>query len=203
MANTLFDPLRLDPFSTSIEQPNQVVPYGNPTISSTEKQEQVDDVLLQFANSPNTTEQSARSDQIDQEDVRKSRKERIIHNSPRSVVSPSSLSSRAVNVAPPPEIPRGRDFSSSLFHMTSESDPATQPKYELITHSGSCMARISIRTKLLKLWKDVFWIVYDDREFMVFKTKNIFEEWLMNPYLSRTERMALVKMRIDFLVDPG
>ena len=48
----------------------------------------------------------------------------------------------------------------------------------------------------------MFWIVYDDREFMVFKNKNIFEEWLMNPYLTRTERMALVKMRIDFLVDP-
>lgn len=219
MANTFFDPLRSDPFSTPIatnlnqNQTNQIVPYGEQqqqqqqsTPSSKElHQESVDDVLLQFGNS-SPSQASTQQSPPPTVDVRNSRKQRILHNSPRSIVSPSSLSSRYSNqIAPPPDLlPMGgsKDYSSSLFHMTSEPDPATQPKYELITHSGSCMARISSRTKLLKLWKNVFWITYDDRELLVFKNKNLFEEWLMNPYLTKSERYALVKLRIDFMVEP-
>jgi len=52
------------------------------------------------------------------------------------------------------------------------------------------------------VWKPVFWIIYNDHELMIFKSKTIFEEWLMNPHLSKNARDALVKLRVNFQALP-
>lgn len=209
MANTAFDPLRADPFATETttftEPPTPIqtlVPYGS------QQGRQVDDVLLDFANgnSPPTmnshsrfsSSSSSSKDTENRIDVRETRKERVMMTK-----SPTSVRTNAKNasLAPPPEMPMKRSYLSTRFNATYTRDPASQPNYEKIKHSGKCLARISIRTKLLRVWKSVFWIVYDNSEFLVFKSEQTFQEWLMNPYLTRDERDALVKLHINFQTD--
>jgi hypothetical protein len=204
MANSAFDPLRLDPFAAPSN--NEIVP-----IQTTQQQELIspsqqtggskqppleEDVLLQFTNSSSPASPTSI---IDADDVRKSRKQ---WSSSRSISSAASSrkssKTNASSFAPPPEMPITRDYSSSLFHLDGEVDPRSQPVYEKITHSGTCLARISNRTKLLKLWKQVFWIIYEDKELLVFKDKEVFDQWLMNPHLSRIQRDSLVKLHVDF-----
>ena len=212
MANTAFDPLRSDPFSSSN---GELVPY---THNGTQPKNNIqlqpspeDDILMQFANSSNTTTngESQPSTPPKNNDIRTSRKQRVMR-SPSGVASLSSLNSRSVksdstsNFAPPPEFPihSADHYTSSYFHANAWEQPSVPPVYEKINHSGTCLARISTRTKMLKVWKQVFWIIYNDHELLVFKTKSIFEEWLMNPYLSRTARDALVKLRVNFQIRP-
>lgn len=208
MANSAFDPLRDDPFATSQDQSALVAFNVQPTPFSNEQTNQSpqdNDILLQFTNSSTPTKPST-SQAVDQTDVRQSRKQRVVNYSPRSVASLSSIgstASRQSSVAPPPDLPISRDYSRSLFHVSSEPDPSTMPQYDKISHSGSCLARISFRTKLLKLWKQVFWIIYDNSELMVFKSKEVFDEWLMNPHLPLSERNTLVKLRVNFQTISG
>lgn len=206
MANTAFDPLSLDPFATVndnaalITFETQPVSEGNKVFQPL----QDEDILMQFVDSAVPRPSSSQPLTLDM-DVRKTRKQRIINHSSGSVASTSSFgsSSRKSNFAPPPDIPIPRDYGMSLFNISAEPDVSTQPMYEKITHSGSCLSRISNRTKILKVWKQVFWIIYEDRELLVFKSKEIFDEWLMNPYLSKNDRNAMVKLHVDFQCLPG
>mmetsp|Transcript_13889 Transcript_13889/g.15669 ORF Transcript_13889/g.15669 Transcript_13889/m.15669 type:complete len:335 (+) Transcript_13889:303-1307(+) len=202
MANSAFDPLRNDPFASYNEGNQQLVTYqqGGEQPTSAEQ-----DALLLFANNTNKVQPINNN-----QNVRASRKQKTMQNSPRSVASGSSLGSRSAqsrsvvddaNFAPPPEMPVPRDYSASLFHVKFPPDPQSRPLYEEIKHSGMCVSRISNRTKLLKIWKHVFWIIYGDNQLYVFKSKNIFDEWMMNPHLSKMERKALVKLHIDFQSD--
>jgi hypothetical protein len=68
-----------------------------------------------------------------------------------------------------------------------------------VTHSGQCcIARISMRTLVMKKWKRIFWITYGNDKMLFFRSQVDFEEWAMNPHLSRNQREKLVKLRIDF-----
>ena len=104
-----------------------------------------------------------------------------------------------LSIAPPPEVPMPQDYSQSLFNVEESADHklASKPCFGRIRHSGICLARISKKSLLTKKWKQVFWITYDE-SVLIFKTKDKFDDWVMNPHLSSRQREDLVKLRVDF-----
>jgi len=73
------------------------------------------------------------------------------------------------------------------------------PTYSQITHSGHISGRCSTTSLILKKWKRVFWVTYNDEtELLVFRSKSDFDEWAMNPYMSVNQRNDLVKLRVCF-----
>lgn len=107
-----------------------------------------------------------------------------------------------MTIAPPPEKPVAKDYTLSLFHAEAETGQAYLPNWNQIKHSGTCLARISLRTLIMKKWKPIFWITYGEHTMLFFKSRFHFEDWAMDPNLSNRQREALVKLRVDFL-DPN
>ncbi len=104
--------------------------------------------------------------------------------------------------APKPRAPEGLANAIAL----SQEAPATAsplPDFNMITHSGYTLARISFRTILIKKWKQIFWVSYGDSKVLFFRSNNDFEDWISNPYLSQPQRDFLVKLNIDFVGDIG
>lgn len=95
--------------------------------------------------------------------------------------------------APPPDNPvksqHGSRGSVPMSHL---------PSFDMVTHSGNAMARISLKSLVIKKWKPIFWICYGDYRIIVFRSKSDFEEWLTNPHLGVVQREALVKCDINF-----
>lgn len=223
MAETSYDPLRSDPF-----QNNAVVPVpttlphqgqwsvpGTGTGSGQTPHHHgagvVRDPLLHFQNenahlSTSSIPAKDNTSNIHQQRVR-------VNTTPdTSSLSGSSRSRHRTgkskvlddaNIAPPPDPPIARDYTQSLFHVEDlpggDSDN-NKPSFDQIQHSGYCLARISFRTLIMKKWKQVFWICYGDdcQTLLFFKTKEKFEDWIMNPYLNAAQREQMVKLRIDF-----
>ena len=105
--------------------------------------------------------------------------------------------------APPPKFPENLSvvkmrFFSDEKNLTVKS---TLPSFEQVNHSGECMARFSLRSMIIKKWRQSFWIAYGDNQILFFRSKIDFEEWVSNPYLTKTERDALVKLNVDFVND--
>jgi hypothetical protein len=218
MANSAFDPLRNDPF-VGAPQPVAITPFlGQPAAAAgsssaspwalhqqqhqnQQQQEQPEDVLLLFNNS-NVTHQTS---SMDMTAAGSSTKQRARTN---SLVSSSggSKSKKSNNIlddttiAPPPEKPVAKDYTLSLFHAEADvAGPASLPDWNQIKHSGTCLARISLRTLIMKKWKQIFWISYGDHTMLFFKSRFHFEDWAMDPNLSDRQREGLVKLRVDFL----
>jgi len=80
---------------------------------------------------------------------------------------------------------------------------APLPDFDLVTHSGYSLARISFRTILIKKWKQVFWVTYGPSKVLFFRSSTDFEDWVSNPYLSQVQRDFLVKLQVDFVGDCG
>lgn len=105
--------------------------------------------------------------------------------------------------APPPKFPENLSVVKMRFfgdekNLTVKS---TLPSFEQVNHSGECMARFSLRSMIIKKWRQCFWIAYGNNQILFFRSKVDFEEWVSNPYLSKTERDALVKLNVDFVND--
>lgn len=101
--------------------------------------------------------------------------------------------------APKPPKPHGLENSQSLAQKAHGCSPL--PNWDLVTHSGYILSRISFRTILIKKWKQVFWISYGTSKVLFFRSKADFEDWVSNPYLTMTEREFLVKLAVDFVQD--
>lgn len=196
MADTAYDPLRDDPFAP-VNQAPAIVPVANQPNNQwgvngqhqSQPQpgyqpESNEDILLQFNN------------------TNASQSNRMRNNSGSSVGSRSVNSKGSAfanpNIAPPPQYPIQRDYTASQFHTEEEYEHAPPPDFNEVTHSGTCIARISMRTLVLKKWKRCFWISYGETKMLFFRSKIDFEEWVMNPHLSSNQREKLVKLRIDF-----
>lgn len=54
----------------------------------------------------------------------------------------------------------------------------------------------------MKKWKRVFWISYGEDTLLFFREKDHFDDWAMNPHLSKNQREQLVKLRIN-VMDPN
>ena len=213
MANSAFDPLRHDPFAAvqppvvaitlvHTDQPNaqwgslqQPVPQGGQQQQQQQQQlvphqagDDTQDILLQFNNTNTHPPPRRRAD---------SHASGVSSRSARSGSKNDVLND--MTIAPPPVRPRGdQDYTRSAFHAEAEASPVPPPDWDLIKHSGTCLARISMRTLLLKKWKHVFWIAYGNHTIIFFKSRNYFDNWSMDPNLSRRQREELVKLRVDF-----
>lgn len=105
--------------------------------------------------------------------------------------------------APPPPLPSHEGIIK--YDFMTDGTPfcasASLPKYERIMHSGSILARISIKSLVTKTWKEVFWIIYGSTRLIFFRTKRDYEEWAFNPVLNADERNLLIKLKIDLEKD--
>lgn len=102
--------------------------------------------------------------------------------------------------APPPEFPKGIE-KARIIAKTAPSNASPLPDPKLIAHSGRILARVSVRSIIMKKWKECFWITYGKSKVMLFRSKSDFDEWISNPYLTHRQRMFLVKLSIEFAVD--
>ena len=119
----------------------------------------------------------------------------------RSIRSSASRTSRVLeeapailndrSIAPPPRRP-------DILNTLSPDALARLPNYDKIQHSGDCLARLSLRTMLIKRWRPTFWIAFGDHQILFFRTRNDFHEWATNPYITDEHRDDLVKVHIDF-----
>lgn len=201
MANSAFDPLREDPFEiaqppvvaiTPVQSVHQNTQWGLRQQVPQGQQPPADDtqdILLQF-NNANSHTSRRRADSC------ASGASSIGSRSARSGSRNDVLND--MTVAPPPERPVGKDYSRSAFHAEAEVTPVPPPNWDLVKHSGICLARISMRTLVMKKWKHSFWIAYGDHIMLFFKSRCHFDDWAMDPHLSARQREQLVKLRIDF-----
>jgi len=102
--------------------------------------------------------------------------------------------------APKPPAVHGLANAQALSRH-APAGSSTLPDFDLVTHSGYVLARISFRTILIKKWKQSFWITYGGSQVLFFRSSADFEDWISNPYLSQAQRDFLVKLRIDFVED--
>ena len=75
------------------------------------------------------------------------------------------------------------------------------PNFALVKHSGTLLARYSTLSMVTKKWKQCFWIIYGTNQIYFFDSKDDFEEWMFNPFISAKQRSELVKLGVDFLND--
>lgn len=106
--------------------------------------------------------------------------------------------------APKPNSPRVRPENLANIEKLAANAPKNAsplPDFGQVSHSGYVLARISIRTILLKKWKQVYWVTYGVNQILFFRSSDDFEEWLTNPFLTAKERDHLVKLKIDLIED--
>jgi hypothetical protein len=99
----------------------------------------------------------------------------------------------------PPPVPGLANALSLSQHAPPGASPL--PDFDLVTHSGYILARISFRTILIKKWKQIYWVTYGASKVLFFRSSADFEDWVSNPYLSGAQREFLVKLKIDFVED--
>ena len=100
---------------------------------------------------------------------------------------------------PRPQFKSIQDAQYLAAHAPQTASPL--PDQEKITHSGSILSRISLRSIFFKSWKPVVWITYGPYAIYFFRSNSDLEAWAMNPYLSQGQRDFLVKLKIDFVND--
>ena len=145
MANSAFDPLRKDPFTTVNET----------SITVTSKEEKPLSLRNGEAkNSENSSEHVLA--QVIPNPAQKFTREKT-NRSIVSSISSRSVESSPVNAphfAPPPSPPHKRDYTASLMMAESVSNMnAELPSFKKVHHSGTVLARISMRSLVTKKWK--------------------------------------------------
>lgn len=139
------------------------------------------------------------------DDVRKTRPQRktpsmksMSSTRSRSKASTSGGLLDSPNFAPPPLL-NPSDNVKTMYELNAEHEAnyALLPNYEKIRHSGNIMTRFSAVSLMTKKWRQNFWILYGDILYF-FRSREDFDSWLLNPYLSRDERAALVKRYLNF-----
>ena len=105
------------------------------------------------------------------------------------------------NFAPPPKRPSSIEVTKSRIFGHEKEAQSTLPAFHEIKHSGKLSARFSLKSILIKKWRSTFWITYGNSRILFFRSKEDFDEWAVNPYLSKQDRDKLVKLAVDFVND--
>ena len=130
-------------------------------------------------------------------DVRKVRKQRRVRIDSRGSTTKSGTGTLDdPNFAPPPILPIYETKPMYQFN-TDMGEFSVLPSYDRIRHSGYIMTRFSATSILTKKWRQNFWILYEE-QLCFFRSKEDFEEWLLNPHLSKKSRDVLMKRNLDF-----
>ena len=77
-------------------------------------------------------------------------------------------------------------------------DASPLPNSTPILACGSIMTRSSLRSLVMKKWHLSYFVRYGPTSVLLFRTKDDFDDWLLNPYHSAKQREYLVKARLDF-----
>jgi len=177
------------------ETQNQVQPHfqlGEQARSQARQQPQRPD---------NISQERGRTKSLSENPLQGKRKYRSARSVDSATSSRSNVSGYSVGqsplddptFAPPPDPP-----SDVSYFARGRGRNVKMPSYDMVKHSGNAMARISLKSLIMKKWKPIFWICYGDSRVVVFRSKNDFEEWVTNPSLNETDRSVLVKLDVDF-----
>lgn len=106
-----------------------------------------------------------------------------------------------VRFAPPPPFPTSLQVTKAKILGQRTSAKSTLPSFSEVKHSGQLLARFSTKSRLTKKWRHTYWIVHGNHRILFFRSKDDFDEWAANPYLTTHERNNKVKLAIDFKND--
>jgi len=130
---------------------------------------------------------------------------RIEDESERQLQPPTTIyeqnhTNNSEDYAPPPPPSKTSTYSAQLA-QTAPPNASPLPSYSAVRHSGFVLSRISFRSILLKKWKQTFWIQYGPHKLLFFRSISDYDDWLYNPYHTKTQRDFLVKFEVDFVTD--
>lgn len=101
--------------------------------------------------------------------------------------------------APPPPLPTQNSLVRFEFMAERPADHDNLPSFQKVIKAGTLLSRISIKSLVTKQWRDnTFWIIYGSSCVHIFRSIRDYEEWLLNPYISKNKRTDLIKLTIDF-----
>lgn len=176
---------------------------GEETRNQAQQQHEGGQTSSERVRSKSLTKYPDNADPLKLNSRRKYRPSRSVDSSGSSRSSGSGYSRTGISplddptFAPAPAIPvdilNGTHGSPGRRSLTF-----SMPSFDMVKHSGNAMARISLKSLVLKKWKPIFWICYGDSRIVIFRSKSDFEEWATNPNLNTIQREALVKMDVDF-----
>jgi hypothetical protein len=181
-----------------METPNQLYAHQQNTPTQTANSNGHDNVEQpSFKKNPAPTTTTTTAAAAD-DDVRSTRKKRIKSS---RLMEGSRVGGPLddPNFAPPPLLPADDETLKSAYSLNAkcEADYENLPRYDKIKHSGTIMTRFSAIALLTKKWSQNFWILYANCLYF-FRSRDDFEEWLLNPYLSKAQRDNLVKLYLKF-----
>jgi len=179
---------------TGVTQTQELVEYVIPDL--VRKPDNHQGMEIKYETEEDQQNESEDEDTLKLKDRKKYRPSRSVcsTDSSRSSASGYSYGHSPLNdptYAPAPERPIDE-------RRSVRPKPYDMPSFEKVTHSGHAMARISLKSLIIKKWKPVFWICYGDSRLIFFRSKSDFDEWATNPLLNLIERDELVKLDIDF-----
>ena len=73
------------------------------------------------------------------------------------------------------------------------------PEESDIGENGQAFVRMSIKRKISKAWRQIYYAVFQLTSLYIFRSKEDFEDWKENPYHNQKERDFLVKFQFNFL----
>ena len=122
---------------------------------------------------------------------------------PPSPICSSSSSSH--NRPPsPPVVPAATSYDELLcnFMPTPASTVASQHAGGTLQGKiyGTCLARSSARSMVMKDWKPVFWVLENPNVLMLFRSAENYRGYHENTLISHEERELLVKARVELSV---
>jgi len=223
-SNELTSQVQYDPFAPKItpnqltSQARQLVEYeipgqsqnqaqpdfqlGEETRNQAQKQQKGDKTSSERGRSKSLTKYPDNDDPLKLNSRTKYRPSRSV-DSTGSSRSSGSKYSRGISPLDDPTFAPAPDIPTDMLNGTHGSPRMgssnfNMPSFDLVKHSGNAMARISLKSLVMKKWKPIFWICYGDSRIVIFRSKSDFEEWATNPNLNIIQREALVKMDVDF-----
>ena len=89
------------------------------------------------------------------------------------------------------------EAASAAPTSSANNKPSTLSQALLGKIYGECLARLSARSLLMKVWKPSFYIFEEQNTLLVFRERSHYLDFKSNPFLSAAEREYTVKKRVE------
>ena len=98
----------------------------------------------------------------------------------------------------------GRASDANKYRVSSipsdiPKNASPLPEESDIGENGYASTRMSIKRKISKEWRLIYYAVFNFSSLYIFRSKEDFEDWKENPYHNQEERNFLVKYQFNFL----